>query len=392
MEYFAGLFASLKTQQDEILSLVQSQITMEQNQYLLEPYTADEVKEAIFSVHPDKSPGPEGMNPTFFQRFWSIVGSNVTSAFLHVLNTCSMPPNLNDTVIVLIPKEDPPEHVTDLRPISLCNVFYKIIAKTLANRLKKAVGDMLGDEQSASVEGRLITDKVLIAAEVNNYLKRKNQGKVGVAALNIDMIKAFYCMEWSFLSNMMAKMGFAAEFIDMIMLCVSSMRYFLAANGNLLGCCNERRLRQRDPLSPYLFIIGAEGLLALIKKEEQSRRSRGCRVARTASAISHLFFADDSFLFFRASIEETGVMRQCFSTYEAASGQSINFQKSSISFSKNTTAHSKQAISQTLGVSITDNYGLYLGLPSTVGKNKKDVFSFMVEKSVFIQRRERNPN
>lgn len=177
------------------MRLFDVRITDEQNDFLLEPYTADEIKAAVFSMHPNKSPGPDGMNPAFFQRFWSIVRIDVTGACLQILESCTMPACLNDTVIVLIPKKNVPEKVTDLPPISLCNVLYKIVAKTLANRLKKVVGDVLGEAKSAFVEGQLITDNVVIAAEVYHFLKRKSRGKFGTAALKIDMSKAFDRME-----------------------------------------------------------------------------------------------------------------------------------------------------------------------------------------------------
>lgn len=103
------------------------------------------VREAIFSMHPDKSPGPDGMNPTLFQKFWSIVGDDVSSAYLDFIQNYEFPSGLNETSVVLIPKKSNPEYVTDLRPMTLCNVIYKIIAKMLANRLKGVLGSVISD-------------------------------------------------------------------------------------------------------------------------------------------------------------------------------------------------------------------------------------------------------
>lgn len=112
---------------------------------------------------------------------------------------------------------------------------------------------------------KLILDNDLVAFEVNHFLRRKRQGKTGIAALMIDMSKAYDQMERSFLRNVMAQMGFTGQFIDLIMLCVSSIKCFIAANGNMLWpCIPKRGFRQGDLHSPYLFLFCAEGLSALI--------------------------------------------------------------------------------------------------------------------------------
>lgn len=146
-------------------------------------------------MHLDKSPGPNGMNPAFFQKSWSIVGNDVSSTCLDFIQNCAFPTSLNDTSVVLIPKNANPEYVTDLRPISLCNVIYKIVAKMLTNRLRGVLGSVISESYSAFVSGRAITDNILISTEIMHYLKRKKQGRDGVAALKIDMSKAYDIIE-----------------------------------------------------------------------------------------------------------------------------------------------------------------------------------------------------
>ena len=94
-------------------------------------------------MHPDKSPGPNGMNPAFYQKNWNIVGGDVTLTCLLYLNEQILPQGLNDTSIVLIPKKRILETMADLRPISLCNVLFKIITKAIANRLKTTLFDII---------------------------------------------------------------------------------------------------------------------------------------------------------------------------------------------------------------------------------------------------------
>lgn len=131
-----------------------------------------------------------------------------------------MPECWNDTVIALIPKVQKPEKVTDLRPISLCNVVYKLISKILANRLKVILPEIITPTQSAFVPGRLISDNIIIAYELTHYMLNKRRGGKGYAAIKLDMSKAYDRVEWSFLSQMMQKLGFCSDWIQLIMKCV----------------------------------------------------------------------------------------------------------------------------------------------------------------------------
>lgn len=332
-------------------------------------------------MHPDKSPGPDRMSPAFYQKFWHIVGKDVISACLNFIHDCSFPVGLNDTSIVLIPKKHKPELLSDMRPIALCNMLYKIISKMLANRMKSVLDVVISDSQSAFIPGRAITDNIIISAEIMHFLKRKRQGKNGVAALKIDMSKAYDRIEWNFLQAMMLKMGFDAKWEKLIMLCVSTVRYHVLREGKEVGSIVlGRGLRQGDPLSPYLFILCAEGLSSLIRRQEQNGLLHGVRITRGAPSVSHLFFADDSFLFFRANNNEASLIKQLLEIYGRASGQEVNFNKSSISFSTNVIASVTQQVCDILAVTMTSNHGAYLGLPSYIGRNKKEVFRYIRDK------------
>ena len=157
----------------------------------------------------------------------------MTGEVLAVLAGGDFPDGWNDTTIALIPKVQNPEEVKDLRPISLCNVLYNMVSKVLANRLKVILPEIISPSQSAFVPGRLISNNTLVAYEILHYMSNKRRREVGYAAIILDMSKAYDRVEWHFLKAMMTKMAFSHMWIDLIMKCVSSVKYKVKVNGSL---------------------------------------------------------------------------------------------------------------------------------------------------------------
>ena len=141
----------------------------------------------------------------------------------------------------------------------------------------------------------------------------------------------------------------------------------------------SRGLRQGDPLSPYLFLFCVEGLTTLLKKVETDGIIRVV-ASRGGPCISHLLFADDSFLFCRASVEECQHVNSLLNLYEAALGQKFNTDKTSLFFSNNTGLETQESIKQALGAKTIPEYEKYLGLPSIVGRKKKATFAPIIER------------
>ena len=135
-------------------------------------------------MEPIKALGPNSMNALFYQKFWHIVGDTVVSAALDFLNSSQMLPTLNHTHIFLIPKVKNLVKMSDFRPLCLCNVIFKIIAKVLANRLKQILPHIIAPTQSAFILGRLITDNVLVAYEALHMMHGWKNGKIGSLALS----------------------------------------------------------------------------------------------------------------------------------------------------------------------------------------------------------------
>ncbi|KAL0405816.1 UNVERIFIED_CONTAM: putative ribonuclease H protein [Sesamum latifolium] len=180
LQYFRHTFSSgcpSDAAINEVLFVVQPRVTTEMNRSLAEPFTAAEVKQATFGMYPLKSPGPDGMPPLFFQKFWPVVGSDVTSAVLCILNDQVLLNKMNHTHVVLIPKCSAPKTVAQLHPISLCNVIVKIASKCIANCLKPLPDSIISYTQSAFIQGRLITDNVWLAFELNHHPRISTRSK-----------------------------------------------------------------------------------------------------------------------------------------------------------------------------------------------------------------------
>ncbi|XP_045083332.1 uncharacterized protein [Aegilops tauschii subsp. strangulata] len=221
---------------NQALQAVQPKLTPQMNDLLIKEYTVEEVKRALDDMGDLKAPGADGMPAIFYKRFWSTVGEAVTREVLHVLRGGSIPEGWNETIVVLIPKVRNPDRIKDLRPISLCNVVYKLVSKVLANRLKQILDEIISANQSAFVPGRLISDNTILAYEMTHFMRRKRRGKDVYMALKLDMSKAYDRVEWLFLEGIMKKLGFIDEFVQLIMKCVKTCFVQVKSEWRYLRC------------------------------------------------------------------------------------------------------------------------------------------------------------
>ncbi|XP_062014108.1 uncharacterized protein LOC133730558 [Rosa rugosa] len=314
VEYYAHVFKAGTVNDDAISTIFRAtpmKVTSSMNDDLNMPYSNEEIKAALFQMHPSKSPGPD----------------------------------------------------------------------VIANRLKRWLPEIVSPLQSAYVPGRLISDNTLVATEVAHFMHKLRSQVDGFFSLKLDISKVYDHLEWSYLQAILTKLGFASNWINMVMRCVTSVSYAILVNGEATAKIHPTRgIKQGDPLSPYLFILCAEGLSALISQAVQFGPIQGLKMGPQAPVLHHLFFADDSLLFGAATLEECMTFKGILDTYEQASRQKVNFSKSSVVFSTNVQPHLKEVLAAVLNVTCVDEHDRYLGLPLRVGKSKTARFQYLKEK------------
>ena len=148
----------------------------------------------------------------------------------------------------------------------------------------------------------------------------------------------------------------------------------------LMGILEAALFHQGDPLSPYLFLLCAEGLSSLIKATVNSGNMEGIAICSGSPKFSHLFFANDSLIFCKASLKECASLQRVLEIYENASGQQLNRAKISLYFSRNTPKEIQEEIKRRFEAQVIKQHEKYLGLPSFVGKNKRGTFNDIKEK------------
>lgn len=147
--------------------------------------------------------------------------------------------------------------------------------------------------------------------------------------LKLDIRKAYNRIEWSFLEQIMRKMGFAEAWIALIMMCIATVSYSFKLNRELVGYVHPKPGNpQADPLSPFLLVLCAKGLSSMFDAWERQGCIIGVKVCKEASSVNHLLFSDDNFILVRSTIEECLQVKLLLKTHEDATGQAINYMKS----------------------------------------------------------------
>jgi hypothetical protein len=290
-DFFKDLYtADLGVNPQELVQLFRPMITEEMNAELCKEFSDEEISDTLFQIGPLKAPGPDGFPARFFQKNWKIMKPDVVTGVKRFFQNGQMPSGVNDTSIVLLPKKEDPEQLKDFCPISLCNVIYKVISKCLVNRLRPLLHGIIAPMQSAFIPGRMITDNALIAFECLYAIRSGNNNRKKFGAYKLDLNKAYDWVDWGYLEGVLRRLGFHSKWVQWIMECVTTICYSVRFNNEpLQSFTPSRGLCQGDPLSPYLFLLVANGLSQILQHEVQRGALKELQICRRAQA-SHTYY------------------------------------------------------------------------------------------------------
>jgi hypothetical protein len=282
------------------------------------PFEEREVLEVVKGLNRDKAPGFDGFTLAFFQDCWEVIKTDLMGVFQDFHTHSKFVKSINATFLALILKKFGAVELKDFRPISLVSGVYKIIAKVLANRLRRVVAKIISNPQNAFVNGRQILDSVLLANECLD--SRIKSGEPGLLC-KLDIEKAYDHVNWDFLLYMLRRCGFGERWYSWIAHCISSVRFSVLVNGTPYGFFSSSRgIRQGDPLSPLLFVIVMEAFSKLFSISVQRGFLSGFSVGSNSNGvinISHLLFADDTLVFCGTSPDHLLYLRMLLLSFEA---------------------------------------------------------------------------
>ena len=213
-------------------------------------------------------------------------------------------------------KDSRAKEIKDFRPISLVGGIYKIIAKVLANRMRRVMDKIISKPQHAFVKERQILDSVLIVNECLD--SRLKSGDPGVLC-KLDIEQAYDHVDWNFLLYLLRRCGFGERWCLWIKQCITTARFSVLINGVPSGFFgSSHKVRQGDPLSPFLFVLVMEAFSKMLGALSSRGLISGSLVGSSEQdrvIVSHLLFADDTLIFCGANdsqIRHIGALLVCF--------------------------------------------------------------------------------
>jgi hypothetical protein len=299
-----------------------TRVSNEAKDDLTKELTLKEIKEAIAAMSKDKVPGCDGVPMKFFQEMIEEISPTLLQAFSAMFRKGEMSEWTNKSLITLIPKYGDHAKIGNWRPITLLGSLYKILAKTLARRLQDLLSNVMRLNQTGFVEGRSILNNTFLAQEAQEWAEESNQDLV---LLHLDFEKALDKIEWSFVFEALAKIGFCPKWIRWVSSLYTSASSTIKLNG-VEGSAFPlaRSVRQGCPLSPYLFIMATDVLGHML---DDPRFGVEGLTLLGGREITEQTFADDTALYLQGTRENMERTQRVLDIFCKAFGAKVNWNK-----------------------------------------------------------------
>ncbi|KAL9959711.1 hypothetical protein ACROYT_G033060 [Oculina patagonica] len=308
--------------QSSVFAKVNTTSLTQEEQTLCEgKLTQKECFEALKNMNPDKTPGTDGFPAEFYKVFWKDIAPFLISALNYAFDSGCLSVSQRRGVIKLIPKKDAELYfIKNWRPITLLNTDYKIAAKSIANRIKRVLPNLINHDQTGFLKGRFIGENIRLIDCIIQYATEKN---IPGLLLFIDFEKAFDSLEWSFIYDTLRTFGFGASLTNWVKTLYNNTESCVLNNGWASDFFEiQRGVRQGCPLSPYLFILSAEILAIAIRN---NTNIKGISVNDEEIKISQ--YADDTTLILDGSHESLFSSLAMLDEFSKVSGLRLNDKK-----------------------------------------------------------------
>lgn len=265
------------------------------------------------------------------------------------------------------------------KPISLCNVVYKIISKLLVAKLKPLLDKIISLAQLAFIPNRWIAENQVTVQKILHSFKTRKT-KLDLMAIKLDLQKAYDRVSWRFIQDVLLHLGFNQTFTSCIISCISSVSFEVLVNGGKTESFKlDRDLRQGDPLSSYLIILGQEIFSGMLDSELRNKNLYGIKTSKSGPTITHVIYANDIVLSSKASRKDVGTISRILEKYNLRSSQLVNRNKSGIYFSKHTQSPTRRTIKSILQVKALKK-DVYLGAPFLLSRAPSKDFIYLQHK------------